>query len=234
MHRFLVAALVVVACSTAVPAASAQAPPDERKAAAAFADAAFAFTVEARALRPRLAPGLRRVGRCFLRAVTAIDRLPERRADRVADRVAGLFAVGLGEALITPLQPAFDRIVARLDAVATRDRVLRSGRAAWRASAVQSRRFPGDRDACRKLDRWRLTNFSPRRVPSSPTASQLERTEGIGREPRFPRAIRRLRSLGVSARAARRFDAERIADVVGLEALVFGEADGETNAEPLR
>jgi hypothetical protein len=121
------AAAIGVVLLLAVPAAAAgQAPPDERAAARAFADAALRFQGSVAPLEPRYQQLSRgSLPRCVPRL---LRRVPERRVRRILLLPFTNFYGELGRLF----EPALTRFSMELHAVQTPDPALRSGRTAWR------------------------------------------------------------------------------------------------------
>lgn len=105
------------------------------------------------------------------------------------------------------------QIVAGLDAVRTRDPVLRSGRAGWRTGLRLSEELPRVDDLCAALAQWRDAGWSKRATPPYllfDEEAQADRSDAVRR--RLRAAARRLRMLGVPPAAARRFTGDRLLD----------------------
>ncbi len=106
--------------------------------------------------------------------------------------------------------PALRDVVSALNAVPTRDRALRAGRAAWRTGVRRLESLPVLAESpCALLTRWRDAGFTAASVPISRAAARrVMRTLSASarRDRRFTRAVRRLRAMGVSPRQARAFD----------------------------
>jgi hypothetical protein len=193
---------MVVALGSAVPADAA--PP---RSAQRFADAALRAKVAINALRPEISRSLREadLGRCG----DLGDQAPAR-----AERTAGaLIDLALAQALLGPTQPVLERFVADLEAIPTRDPALRSGRAAWRESVAALGRLPAFDQPCAALERWAKAGWSPAARPPVPVA-EIERLDSDRLDERFDRGVaraaRRLRRLGISAGAAKRFTGETL------------------------
>jgi hypothetical protein len=198
----VLAALALVA-SLAVGAAPASAAGD-RAAARAFGAAADRFHAAAM----QVAPEVQRRFEAILapRCARAFGAAP-RRVRPIAEQFAAAMAL---DATLTPLRPAVEAFVGELDGVTTRDRVLRRGRAAWRASVGELDVVrPVPADACARLDAWRRAGYPKDELPAIPRLSaerleQLDR-DSRGAQRRLRRAAGHLRRLGVSRRTARRF-----------------------------
>lgn len=208
------AALVAVArgLAAAVPAA-AQAPPaapDERAAAREFSFAAYRARVKVKAQGPAIRAAL--VARIDAlddpRCLRAFAAAPQAAQDRVVEAVG----IMVGLPLIDGLRAPVAQLVAELERVPTADPALRSGRAAWRAEAQFLARLPVLPDMCAALEAWRRAGFRPGAAPID-----LERLAGGSLDTvdaKLGAAAARMRSLGVSAGAARRFTGDNLLDGV--------------------
>lgn len=198
--------LTVVFLLVAPTVASAQAPPDERANARAFADIGLRLVDEFEAASVALqatigAPtGCLREGRLARR----IQRAPKGRAAALSTIE---LTQGLG-AFMRTIDPAVRRAVSDMHAIPTADPGLRGGRTAWRriqrvyASlaalpavnvCAEARKFV--RNGYRRSSAMRLAQR---------TMHAAEHTGGIDR--RLVRAVTRLEALGVPAADADLFD----------------------------
>lgn len=219
------AALVLVLAVIAAAPAHAQGPlpappptpaaPDERGAAREFSFAAYRLRVALVAQRAdieqRMQAGLDAFDQPACEdALVEIVLLPEGRRDE-ALVVAAALALAPAFAAV---RPAFERFLGEIERVPTADPALRTGRADWRASIGALRRFPAEIDVCGTLERWRRANFARAATPlglGEDLAGALPRT----RSAKLARAARRMRQLGVSPGAARRFSGETLFRGIG-------------------
>jgi hypothetical protein len=185
----------------AVAAPSASAAPGDRAAAAAIRQA----TIDLHYAVVAQTPGIRASFRQFAhdpKCSDAIDGVPEDQADLLVGDF--LFPVLL-EMEVVPLQRGFNQFVVELDAVATNDPKLRSGRAGWRVIAATFARIAAPpADVCGTLDAWRQAGYpsGSRPAVSDPTLDDLVRNDDKfnALDAKIERAGRRLRELGVSKR----------------------------------
>ncbi len=208
-QRFSTMFLLLLAL-LALPAAAQAA--DERAAAKRFADAALRTKVAINAQRPEIQRRAEALGSTFCSNV--VERAPR----RAAEGIERVFIAGFFGVLYTPTLPALQQMVADLDAVPTADRALRSGRAAWRATVEVIVSAPRLDDPCGVLDAWRKAGWSREAAPKAPgLARTLVADNGRVLARKLRRAERRLRRLGVSPGAARRFRGDTLySDVEGL------------------
>ena len=195
--RFLVCA---AAFALLLPATASAAPP---RSAQEFADAAgrlaFAIAVQEPAIERSLSSS------DFVNCEGALERRVPRRAK---ERYGHVVALAIIQPLFQPIMPSLRQFVADLDAVPTQDRVLRSGRAAWRETVAVFDTLPVLEDPCGQLTRWSASGFDPAQAPPVPLRTMRTfLAEGAfdGFERKVRAAARRLRQLGISRRAARRF-----------------------------
>lgn len=102
-----------------------------------------------------------------------------------------------------PIRPALDAFLAQIEAVPTNDPALRGGRAGWRTEIDIIRRLPSTPDPCAALQAWQRTGFAPSSAPIP--LDVLTNAAALAAEGKLAVAARRMRQLGVSAGAARRF-----------------------------
>jgi hypothetical protein len=207
-----VAVLAVVLGATAAVPAAAQTPPapapDERAAAREFSFAAYRARVAVKAQKAAIEAALNaRIDalddpRCA-RAITAAPRAAQ---ETVVAMSGLLVALPLLDGVRAPVQ----KLVAELERVPTADPSLRSGRAAWRAEAQFFARLPAVPDMCAALDAWRRARYGPRAAPIDLAAFDDVGLETVERK--LAAAAARMRELGVSAGAARRFTGDNLLD----------------------
>jgi len=102
-----------------------------------------------------------------------------------------------------PVRPALDTFLAELEAIPIADPVLRSGRAGWRSEVDLIRRLPSLPDPCATLLAWRGAGYAQ---SASPIVVAAVLNPGLlAAEDKLALAARRMRALGVSTGAARRF-----------------------------
>jgi hypothetical protein len=189
--------LAAVALTVIAPDAPAAPPPEATAFAAAIVKAQGAIDAQTEVLE----------GRVLRWRTDCPTNVPERRLGAVASLM-------LSEFFATALQPShapLRQALADLDAVATGDRVLRSGRAGWRVQVELMTTAPVVRDLCRKLRRWRAGEWGARGRP----AGDLARIDRWSREldlagsvRKIERAAKRLRALGVPEADAEAFTGE--------------------------
>ena len=194
LRQALLAALI--ACLVAPAAASA----DDRGAAREFAFSAYRARVALLYASADISRRLDAVGTCASIADGAPDHVQERVMELLVVAAPGEFA-----AATAPIMRAF---VAELDRVATSDRALRSGRAAWRQAVGVMATWPRP-DLCALLGAWKEAGWKKARAPRvdlKSLARQDRASAGIDRK--LERAAARLRALGVAASAAHRFQGD--------------------------
>lgn len=196
--------------------ASAEAAPDERAAAASFADAARVYTQEVWSGRPVLDTAIAAdaPARTDCRA---FDRIaPEDLSRRNAFRAFLLEYYRMTRPIYVLTVLPMERLVAALDATATRDPALRSARAVWRSQLGLFRLLASlPDDTCARVSAWVDSGARGRPLPEvdlrgldddSGTGGALDR-EG-GRSRRLTCAAARLRELGQGPRRAWRITGE--------------------------
>ena len=187
----------------ALPAAAQAA--DERAAAKRFADAALRAKVAVNAQRAEIE---RRSE--VLESKPCSDAIGAAPA-RASSGLIRVYLAALFDVLFTPTLPALRTTVSDLDAIPTEDRALRSGRAAWRASVEAIETVPKLADPCGVLQAWRRAGWTRESAPKTPGLSKaLDEASNDRIERKLARAERRLRRLGVSRGAARRFRGETL------------------------
>ena len=221
--------LVVCAAVAAVLVAAAPAAAKPPSSAVRFADAGLRAERSVMALAPqyeRRAAELQRACESVLFAVG--DDVPARARERaLAIAVSTLFSE-----MTVPALPAIRRMVADLEQIPTQDPVLRSGRAAWRASLDFSLRFPVITDGCDALTRWQDAGWSRAQTPAFDLTAyrrMMRRIETDTSSRKLTRAVRRLRVLGVSRRRARAFEGNALLDAAEplIDALVLAGLEDE-------
>lgn len=126
-------------------------------------------------------------------------------------------------AVFGPTRPALERLVADLKAIPTRDPLLRSGRAAWRAFVAGIAAYPFIDRPCRRLEAWANSGWEPDLRPPIDVAAfrQAERIDSDALPGKLRRAGRRLRELGVSRGEAERFTGSTLFDDIDDLTTVF-------------
>lgn len=211
LFRRLLPLLAVAAALLPAAPAPADAAPRTRT-AAAYAEAALRAEVAVRARVDEHRQRVRdlRVELC-LRAVRAVPARQPRRARRAI----AVFVAAVLQPFVDVFVPVGQQLVADLYAVPTRDRALIAGRIAWRRSIAELERFPAVDRPCERLDDWRASGWDPAKAPPDPTAALRALEEDPDENELGIRiAARRLRRLGVSPAAARRFTGARFLDAL--------------------
>lgn len=197
----------------APPAAQGQAP-DERAAARELSFAAYRLRVAVLAQKSAIEDRLLGV---------TVPALTDPRCDRVEDAAPGLAGIEvLLVELILDVTPPYDPVrvpldtfLAEIERIPIADRALRSGRAGWRSEIVFIRQLQSSPDPCGKLQAWRRADFAP---SASPVNLDAALDPGLrAAEDKITIAARRMRTLGVSTGAARRFTGAGMFDGIGLE-----------------
>ncbi len=201
----------LVALALLVPAAtSSAATKADRSAAKRFANAAAEFGPAVRAQAPgvRILLAQARVecaGPLFRRAVA--EGIPAQEIALVVNKGG----VALKETVYESSIPALERFVARLDRIRTTDRVLVSGRAAWRRHLEMFRVYGALDvavvDYCDRIAAWVDARGTQPWMPEVDfTAALREFQYGAGpREDRMEAAAERVRELGQTKLRANRF-----------------------------
>ena len=205
-QRLAFALLTIVFVLVAPATAGAQAPPDERANARAFADiglrlaADFATAGEAMEARFAETPACLRAKPLARR----LQRAPERRVEAIF----ALFGTQVIGDYARTVDPVIVRALADMHAIPTGDRDLRGGRTAWRRIHRVYSSFAAlpAADVCSEARAFVRSGF--RRTPAMRRAQRTlhaaDHTGGIDR--RLARAIKRLAELGVPAGDADLFD----------------------------
>jgi hypothetical protein len=133
---------------------------------------------------------------------------------------------------LTPIQPAMNAFVAKLDTIAMRDAKLRSGRAAWRVLAAEFGKIaPAPTDVCQRLDAWRQAGYPAASRPTieDPGVDALLRVDDkrFDRlDAKLGRAGERLRDLGVSKRVVEWYTGDTLLDGIDLpDSIIEGSDD---------
>ncbi len=210
--RSLLPVAVVAALVLAAPAtASAGTPAGDRAGAKAFGAAADRFHATAMQAAPEIRRRMEALddpacGRAFTDA--------PRGSEDVLGEFAGAILV---DAVFGPLRPSVDAFNGELAAVSTKDRVLRSGRAAWRTmGSIFALAAPVPADACAQLDAWRAAGYPEDALPALPrlTEEMVDATgDSRATERKLQSAGRHMRRLGVKRASARRFTGDALEDV---------------------
>jgi hypothetical protein len=206
------AALVAAALACAVPAAAhAQSPPPSvpptvpplsaRAAAQQMSFAAYRMRVKVLAQQDAI----------LAKFKVTLKALDDDRCDQAvngapSDRELEVALVGLLLILAPgydPVRPALDTFLAELEAIPIADPILRSGRAGWRSEVDLVHRLPSVPDPCATLKTWQRAGYA---ASASPIVVEAVLNPGLlAAEDKLTLAARRMRALGVSASAARRF-----------------------------
>ncbi len=219
MRRSLtVAVAVLAAVAVALFIATRGATQNDRAAAQAFGVAAERFHAAVLAAVPEVEQRSEALKTQV--CARALRRAPRRQRELLAQYMVTIQL----DALYTPIRPAFDAFVAELNAIATEDPALRSGRAAWRSLATLIVREPVPAGACALLSAWRHAGQPRDALPAIPGLT-LEQAELIVESDvvfkrKMDEGARRLRALGVSPQPARRFSSathERLLDAANIQ-----------------
>lgn len=196
----------------AVGSAEAAAP----KSAQRFADAVLRVKERIVAAGPAMSEGFRGFDACAKWA-DASEGDPER--SEAIERKAALLvqAAVMGPAL-DPTRPAFDLLIADLDAIPTRDPVLRAGREAWREEVAAIRALPTVQRPCERLRAWHATGYAAASTPAVPfdayDAFFTPNAQVRRNLRRLEAAAHRLQQLGIRRGAARRFTGDDLYEPV--------------------
>ena len=141
----------------------------------------------------------------------SLDALDDARCDQAVraapdDRALEVLLVALLVIIAPgydPVRPALDTFLAELEAIPIADPILRSGRAGWRSEVDLVQRLPSLPDPCGTLQTWQRAGYA---ASASPIVVAAVVNPGIlAAEDKLARTAQRMRALGVSAGAARRF-----------------------------
>lgn len=234
-----VTALAVALLSGPAPAAAA---PDDRAAAAAFADAARAYTQEVWSGRPALDAAVE-ADAPALADCRAFDRnAPEDLSPRTAFRTFILEMYRTLRPVYVSLVSPTERLVAGLDAAHTSDPALRSARAVWRSQLGLVRLLAAmPDDTCAQLRRWAEGGAKGRPLPGLDLRGYDDPLDQAGSAARLSRRTRRLscaaarlRGLGQGPRRAWRITGEptdRALFPVIVRLLLSGDGAGASETE---
>ena len=223
----LVAAVALVPASSAPAATSAQ----------RFADAVERGKSAIRAKKPEFKAVAEAVD--FERCERALEAKPP--PEREIDRFATFLVIAVLQPTIQPSMPVLRQIVADLDAIPTRDPVLKSGRAAWREIVASFGLFPILDKPCEQLEAWAASGWKASARPDFDFAA-FEKLAGEdsfeGADAKLERAARRMRQLGVSKGDAERFTGETlfddVEDVTDASGISVEQGEVETEFVPVR
>jgi hypothetical protein len=194
--------VAVLAALAVAPTASAQTAPGERAAAQQLSFAAYRLRVAVLAQSDAIDDKVLGVTLDALgddRCDRADDAAPEgRELDVLLTDLLLAFAPGYD-----PIRPALDAFLAQLEQIPTNDPALKGGRAGWRTEIDIIRRLPSTPDPCAALQAWQRTGFAESKAPIP--IDVLINPAAQAAEGKIAVAARRMRQLGVSAGAARRF-----------------------------
>lgn len=231
-HRPAAAGALALVC---VLLAAAPAPAAPRtKAAQAFSDAGLHGLVALKRQGPEIARQIEALQPELCSEV--LEDVVE--AKRSLRRALPFMLMGLFTPLYDAIGTASRQVVAELDAVTTRDAALIAGRDAWREGASFFDRIPRIERPCERLREWRDSGWREDLRPPL-LEDEMEALEAPSErvERGLARAERRLRQLGVSRKAARRFTAESWGDAIELPDELFGASTGTDRVvgpQPLR
>jgi hypothetical protein len=230
MLRHVLAVLVVVGTAVAVPRAQAADPT-----AQAFVDTVALGSVAINGTKPQVREAFKalEIDRC----VKAID---EKAPGAVIDSLFDVAFYGTIQATFKPSVPAMQAIVAGLDRIPTSDPALRSGRAAWRATAETMAKLPAMVQPCRKLEAWKKRKWQGKAPTILPAGAKQALAPILGNEldRKFERASKRLRALGISKADAKLwaggvFD-ELVDEVEAVVNEVLPDETGESGERPFQ
>jgi hypothetical protein len=208
----MLACLILVVVVLAAPASAAAQAPDERAAAREFAYAAYRLRVAIKARMPQIeqAAAITRAPACR----TALRGPTVAQQRRYLDDLVGVLFDLLAGAMLSPAVEPLQRFQAELDAIATEDPLLRSGRAAWRASvALYAQVRPLPADLCARLRAWRRAGYATNARPDLQPQAVRKILEGSGTvDAKLHLAAARMVALGVTAGQARRFAGDTLFD----------------------
>jgi hypothetical protein len=212
------------------PPPAVPAPPDERAAAREFSFAAYRARLAVKAQKPAIEAALnaRLEALDDPRCERAVNAAPRAAEDAVLAMTIVLIALPLIDGIRGPAQ----QLVVELERVPTADQALRSGRAAWRAQAQFFARLPTVPDMCAALDAWRQAGYGPGGAPIPLEAFQGGGLETVERK--LAAAAARMRELGVSAGAARRFTGDTLLQGIGDDVKVGPSSAGGRPARSSR
>ena len=201
---FAVTAAVLVPATTAPAATTAQ----------RFADAVERGKSAMRAKEPEFRAAIDALN--FETCERVLERKPP--PEREIDRFAMFLVATMFGPMFEPAKPVLHQIVADLDAIPTRDPILKSGRAGWRTIVQYFDRFPRIEAPCEQLEKWANSGWKASARPAFDFEAFERLVEGedsvelAGRK--IERAARRLRQLGVSKGDAKRFTGESLFDEI--------------------
>lgn len=210
--------LLAVIGAGLLPSVASAASSEERAVAAAFADAARAYTQDVWSGRPALDAAIA-ADAPALADCRAFDRkVPPDLSPRTAFRVFILEMYRSLRPVYVFLLPPAERLVTALDATRTSDPALRSARAVWRSQLGVVRllaALPGD--TCAQLKRWGEGGAKGRPLPNvdlrgydDPLDDAGSETRQSTRTRRLSCAAARLRELGQGPRRAWRITGEPV------------------------
>jgi hypothetical protein len=220
--------LSVAVTAALAPAATAPAATTAQR----FADAVEHGKSALRAKEPefRAATKALNFGKC--------ERVLERKPppERETDRFAMFLVAAMFGPMFEPAKPVLHQIVADLDAIPTRDPILKSGRAGWRVTVQYFDRFPRIEAPCDQLEKWANSGWRASARPEFDFEAfeRLVDGEGTGVDlagRKIERAARRMRQLGVSKGDAKRFTGETLFDEIPDDVV---ESEAVESSPPLR
>ena len=203
--------------TASAPAATAAPPRSAEAFVEAFTRAEAAVTASVPVQRRRTDEVLR---------TCAIWLKPEPPEELWEDAMALFTQAVFQETLFVPLTAPVGQLVADLDAIPTRDPVLRSARAVWRTTYDTLLRAPRMPDACADAAAWRAAGWArsarPALPPESDPLSESSLAQDRARDRRLAVAARRLRALGVARERAELVEGERLLDATDPISDVLG------------
>ena len=203
-HRFTPALLCILILAAVPATAAAQAPPDERANARAFADVGIRLTDEVNAALAGLDGAVFDDCKSVRRLARGTDRQQTKAFTLITAHLMGI----MGRAVT----PALDRATADLNAIETADPALQGGRTAWvsisRLYSVAAT-FPHVR-ICRELRKYVRHGFRSTRAMrrANKMFRRINRFDVDALDAKLTAAADRLVELGVSEADAAKFAGE--------------------------
>jgi hypothetical protein len=207
-------ALVTALLAVLLAAAPAQAATPDRSAARGIAKATKRVQAAVAARRPEMQPAVERwiAEPCK----SALEGVPD------GDPAIAALELSFGYFFETALFPAkadLERFGRALGRVKVRDKVLRTGRAAYRRDVRAALQLnPPPEDICARLDAWRQAGYPAEQAPklADPGLDALY-ADGEAESDRIARAGKRLRKLGVKLSVVKAWNGGGIGALIPTE-----------------
>lgn len=201
--------LSVAVTAALAPAATAPAATTAQR----FADAVERGKSALRAKEPEFRAATKALN--FEKCERVLERKPP--PEREIDRFDAFLVAAMFGPMFEPAKPVLHQIVADLDAIPTRDPILKSGRAGWRGVVRYLALFPALEAPCDQLEKWANSGWRASARPDFDFAAfervvEDEDKRAAEASRKLERAARRLRQLGVSKGDAKRFTGETLFD----------------------